>query len=224
MKFLHRHWYNLSVFIGFGILGVLFAYWSEFSVLQRFAIANLAVLFFHFYEEFGFPGGFGKLANTLLTKGSTAIDRFPLNQRSVWFGNWSFALLFYVPPIFFPNLIWLGLMPMLFGAVGQMFAHGILNNVMLKRAGLRYGYNSGLATALFGHVPLCIAYGYYVEAHGLATAWDWVIGFAYAVFAYVVAFRMVIMKVFEDVNTRWPFDATEMARFDKLYGQRGSAK
>lgn len=220
MKFFHRNWYNISFVIGLGVITILSIYWNKFSILQRFAIANLAVLFFHFYEEFGFPGGFGKLANTLLTKNSPAIDRFPLNQTSVWFGNWTFALLFYVPPIFFPNQIWLGLMPMLFGAVGQMFSHGILNNVMLKRAGLRYGYNSGLATAIFGHVPLCIGYGYYIESYDLTTGWDWIIGFLYAIFAYIVVFRMMIMKVFEDKNTRYPFDETETSRFDRLYGQK----
>lgn len=66
MTFLRRHWYDLSAFIGIGILAVLFVFWDDFSVLQRLSIANLAVIFFHFYEEFGFPGGFGKLANTLL--------------------------------------------------------------------------------------------------------------------------------------------------------------
>lgn len=219
MKFMHRHWYEVSAFIGVGIFAILLLFWSDFSILQRFAIANLGVIFFHFYEEFGFPGGFGKLANSLLYTTSPDITRWPLNQRSVWFGNWAFAILFYVPPIFFPNVMILGITPMLFGAIGQMFSHGGMNNVYLKKAGLRYGYNSGLATALFGHVPLCIAYGYYIETAGLATAWDWVLGFLYAVFAYVVVFRMVIMRVFEDKNSPYPFDATEMARFDRLYGR-----
>ena len=223
MKFLHRHWYNLSVFIGLGLLGVLFAYWNEFSILQRLSLANLAVIFFHFFEEFGFPGGFGKMANTLYYKTTPDARRWPLNQRAVMIGNWSFALIFYVPPIFFPNLIWLGLIPMLFGAVGQMFAHGILNNILLKRAGLRWGYNSGLATALFGHVPLAIAYGYYVESMGLATLMDWVIGVVGMVLAYGLVFRMMIMKNLEDENSPWPFDDVEMARFEKLYGVRKAA-
>lgn len=90
-------------------------------------------------------------------------------------------------------------------------------NLLLKKAGLRYVYNSGLATALFGHVPLCIGYGYYIETAGLTTAWDWVFGALYAVFAYAVFFRLIIMKVFEDKNSPYPFDATEMARFDRLY-------
>lgn len=219
MRYLHRHWYNLSAFIGIVIFSLLFVFWNDATTLQKFAIANLGVIFFHFFEEFGFPGGFGKLANTLYYTNSPDATRWPLNQNSVMIGNWSFALLFYVPPIFFPNIIWLGLIPMLFGAVGQMLAHGFINNIKLKQAGLKYGYNSGLITALFGHVPLCIFYGIYIEDAGMATGWDWGLGFLGSVLAYVVVFRMIIMKSLENKDSPYPFDSDEMHRFDKLYGR-----
>lgn len=219
MSYLRRHWYDLSAAIGLGILVTLFVFWNDFNVLQRLSIANLAVIFLHFFEEFGIPGGFGKFANTLLVPNSPAIDRWPLNQNSVMIGNWSFAALFYLPPIFFPDVMVLGLMPMLFGSIGQMLSHGILNNVRLKAAGLRYGYNSGLVTALFGHVPLAIAYGYYVQKMHLASPWDWVIAFLYAVFAYVVVFRLGIIRALQDENSLHPFDKTELDRFDHLYGR-----
>lgn len=132
-------------------------------------------------------------------------------------GNWGFAVLFYLPPIFFPNLIWLGLMPMLFGAIGQTLSHTFLNNAKLKAAGLRYGYNSGLVTAYLGHLPLAIAYGYVVQHNGLASGWDWLIAALYAVFAYVVVFRLGIIKGLEDKDSPYPFDAVELARFDRLY-------
>ncbi len=220
MKFMFRHWYDVSLGIGAVIFAALLASWSELSVLQRFALANLGVIFLHFFEEFGFRGGFGKLANTILTKDSPAPDRYPLNQLSVWVGNWTFALLFYVPPIFFPAIIWLGLMPMLFGMLGQMLAHGVLNNVALKRAGLRYGYNSGLATALLGHTPLAIAYIVHISGNGLAAWWDWAIAIGYAVFAYIVVFRIAIMGSLAKVDSEHPFDEIELARFDRLYGAR----
>lgn len=217
MKFLHRHWYDISAVIGVITLAILFVFWDDVSVLQRFAIANFAVLMLHVFEEFGFPGGFGKMANTLYFPDSAAPDRYPLNQNMVMVGNWAAAVLFYLPPIFFPQVIWLGLMPMLFGFGIQMLGHGFINNKLLKKAGLRYGYNAGLATALFGHVPLCIAYGIYVERMGLATGWDWVFGIAYTIFGYAIIFRKLIMKPLEDKNSPYPFDAVEMARFDRLY-------
>lgn len=64
-----------------------FILWGEFSLLQRLSIANFAVFMFHVFEEFGFPGGFGKLANTVLYTISPAPDRWPLNQNSVMIGN-----------------------------------------------------------------------------------------------------------------------------------------
>lgn len=217
MKFMFRHWYDVSLGIGLLIFVGLLVFWGDLSALQRFAVANLGVIFLHFFEEFGFRGGFGKLANTLLTKDSPEPDRYPLNQLSVWVGNWAFATLFYVPPIFFPNVIWLGLMPMLFGMFGQLLSHAFLNNLALKRAGLRYGYNSGLATALLGHTPLAVAYIVHIGSNGLAAWWDWAIAIAYAVFAYVVVFRIGIISGGARVDSKHPFDAVELARFDRLY-------
>jgi hypothetical protein len=222
LRWFLRHWYDVSLVIGIVILVVAASIGDRLSVLQRLSLANLGVIFLHFFEEFGFPGGFGKFANTLLNKGDgSSIDRHPLSQLSAMLGNWSFALLFYVPPIVFPDVMILGTMPMLFGAIGQMFAHGILNNVMLAKAGLCWGYNSGLATALFGHVPLAIAF---YRAADNATPSDWALGFAYAVFAYLVVFRTIIMGGLEDKKSPFPFDATEMARFDRQYGVKPKDK
>ena len=82
---------------------------------------------------------------------------------------------------------------MLFGMVGQLFSHAVLNNMMLKKAGLRYGYNSGLATALLGHTPLAVGYIIYISGNSLATLWDWTIAVAYMIFAYLVVFRKGII-------------------------------
>jgi hypothetical protein len=42
---------------------------------------------------------------------------------------------FYVLPIVFPNLIWLGLAQILFGMAGQLIVHGIVINRKMRRAG-----------------------------------------------------------------------------------------
>jgi Protein of unknown function with HXXEE motif len=126
-------------------------------------------------------------------------------------GNWLFAILFYLPPIFFPNIIWLGLMPVLFGAVFQVAAHGIFTNLKLRRL-----YNAGLATALLGHVPVGVCYIYYVQHNGLASRWDWLIAVLYVAFAYAIVFRMIIMNRLADENSPYPFDEAEMRRFDRF--------
>lgn len=214
MTWLRTNWYFVSAGVGVLILAALAVYWNDLSVLQRLSVANLGVIFFHFTEEFGLPGGFGKMANTLYFKNSPDITRYPLNQNSVMIGNWSFAILFYIPPIFLPDLIWLGLIPMIFGGVMQLLVHAIFNNRLIGNGNW---YNSGLATTALGHVPLFAAYAYFIQTNGIATIWDWVFGFVGAVLAYVVVFRTLIMKPLEDVNSPYPFTPEEMARFDRLY-------
>jgi hypothetical protein len=211
MKFLRRHWYEVSVGIALVIFACLALFWNNLSVLQRLSLANLGVIFLHFFEEFGFPGGFPKLANAVLYPSADApADRYPLNQNSVMIGNWIFAILFYIPPIFFPNLIWLGLMPILFGAVGQSISHLIVNNIAM-----RTWYNGGLATTVFGHIPIVVLYVTYVQQRGLATVWDYVIAVIYAVAAYALFFRRLIFAL-GDKNSPYPFDGVEMRRFDRL--------
>jgi hypothetical protein len=41
--------------------------------------------------------------------------------------------------------------------------------------------------------------------------------FAYAVFAYVLVFPIIIVKCLKDANSPFPFDATEMRRFGNRY-------
>ena len=193
------------------IFACLALFWNELSVLQRLSLANLGVIFLHFFEEFGFPGGFPKLANAVLYPSPDApADRYPLNQNSVMIGTWTFAILFYIPPIFFPNLIWLGLMPILFGAIGQSISHLVVNNIAM-----RTWLNGGLATTVLGHIPIAYLYISYVQQHGLATVWDYVIAVVYAVAAYALFFRRLILAL-SDKDSPYPFDKVEMARFDRL--------
>ncbi|WP_313100590.1 HXXEE domain-containing protein [Epilithonimonas sp.] len=213
MKFLLRHFYNISVFIGITILVFTFIYWNDLHYLSALALINLAVINFHFYEEFGFPGGFPYFANTIFGyKDSPKPDRFPLNQMSAFLTNWGTALVMYLPPVFFPDKIWLGLAPILFGGVAQLIIHGIVNNKMLKT-----WYNGGLATTLFGHVPVMILYIQYIETNNLVTVWDYVIGTVLMIVWYVVGIRIIINKGFENLNSPYPFDKTEMDKFHKAY-------
>ena len=70
--------------------------------------------------------------------------------------NVIFAYGFYLVPIFFPKAIWFGLAPVLVGLTMQFFGHVIYVNVKLKTF-----YNPGVATTLFGHVPVGLIYLYY---------------------------------------------------------------
>lgn len=211
MRFIIRHFYNISAFVG-GIC-VIFAvvFWQELSPLQRLALLNFVVINFHFFEEFGFPGGFPTFANTMFAcKNSPAPDRYPLNQLSACLTNWGTAIVLYLPPIFFPELIWFGLAPIIFGGVAQLIMHGLYNNLLLKRY-----YNAGLISTLFGHFPIAIVYIHYIVMNNMATIWDWIIGIAIMFIWYIVGVRIIIVKSCESINSRYPFDEVELNRFKK---------
>ena len=84
--------------------------------------------------------------------------------------NWGTALVLYVPPIIFPDAIWFGLAPILFDGLAQLIVHAIVNNKMLGTY-----YNAGLATVVFGHLPIAIIYIIYIHTHNLVSFWDYVI-------------------------------------------------
>lgn len=114
----------------------------------------------------------------------------------------------YVPPIIFPDAIWFGLAPILFGGLAQLIVHAIVNNKMLGTY-----YNAGLATVVFGHLPIAIIYIIYIHTHNLVSFWDYVIGVVIMVLWYVVGIRILINKGFESMNSSYPFAPEEMAKF-----------
>lgn len=212
MKYLLCNYYNLSVPIGIAILLFTFIDWNNLNYLSAFSLLNLAALNFHFFEEFGFPGGFPYFANTMFAmKNSPRPDRYPINQMVCFLTNWGTALVLYVPPIFFPDKIWLGLAPVIFGLL-QIVGHGIMNNIMLKT-----WYNGGLAAALFGHLPVGIFYIKYIVENNLATSWDWAIGTAIVPIWYILGVRILIAKTLKDINSPYPFDKVEMDKFHTAY-------
>jgi hypothetical protein len=121
---------------------------------------------------------------------------------------WLTAVFLYVPPVFFPDTVWFGFAPILFGGVAQLIVHGIYNNLLLKRF-----YNSGLAAVLFGHVPVALLYIRYIVKNNMADISDWIIAVLIMVGWYVIVLRLVLQKVFSDKNSPFPFDETEMKRF-----------
>ncbi len=211
--FILKHWVKMSLWMGLAILAGTLATWSHWHYLQALALLNLGVIFLHFYEEFEFPGGFPKFCNTMFAmKNSPAPDRYPLNQMSALWTNWGTAVVMYLVPVFFPEQIWLGLVPMIFGGVAQLLVHGIVNNVMLKT-----WYSSGLFVVVFGHLPLMVAYIHYIETHNLASVWDYVVAVVLMVLWYGVVLRVIVPKIWQRVDSPYVFSQQQMDRFDKVY-------
>jgi hypothetical protein len=207
MGFFRRHWYDVGAVVAAAAIISLIAGWQDMSVLRRLLALNFIVLLIHQYEEYGWPGGEPAIMNMGLQR-SDCPNRYKLNQNSAMVVNVLAAYGFYLVPVFFPTVIWLGLAPVLFGIL-QFVIHGIVTNAKLRSL-----YNPGLAAVVLGHIPIGAYYLYYVHAQGLASVWDWVFGIAYMLaFQYVFLFKLTFVWL-ADLNSPYAFADEEMRRFN----------
>ena len=208
LKFLRRHWHD----IGVGSAVIAGAYlvlgWNEIGMLQRLLILSFIVVLLHQFEEYSWPGGFPAVANAVLFSSPTP-DRYPLNQNSSMAANVTFAYGFYLVPVFFPNVIWLGLSTFIVGAVLQVIGHAFIVNYRIRSL-----YSPGVATAVFGWLPLGAMYLYYIREHGLVNGRVWLAAIGFTVVATGFIFGVIEMVLLGDKNSAHPFDPDEMKRFD----------
>ena len=207
MSAYRRHWYNIGLFIGIGVVVFVAIGWQSLEVLQRVLLLNFAALLFHQFEEYGWPGGEPAIMNKVLQPSLTP-DRYPLNQNSAMVINVVVAYPFYMIPVFFPTVIWLSLAPILFGML-QVVVHGVVTNAKLKTF-----YNPGLLAVIAGHVPLGMYYVYYIQSKDLATMRDWVFGVMYLM-AFIGLFMRTLTYVWlAKSDSPYVFDDVEMKRFN----------
>ena len=208
LKFLRRHWHDIGLFSAVVAGGYLIFAWNEIIFIQKLLILNFIAVLLHQFEEYSWPGGFPAVANIVLMP-SEKPDRYPLNQNSSMMANIIFAYVFFLLPVFFPNVIWLGLAPVLVGSILQFISHGIYTNIKLKSF-----YNPGVAATVFGHIPIGVLYIYNIVANNLVDLWGWLFAVLYmAVFMFLVFF-IIEQKLLGDKNSPYSFDQDEMKRFD----------
>ena len=207
MNFIRRNWYNIGLVVAIGTTLYLAFAWHNMTILQILLLSNFVAVLIHQFEEYRFPGGFPAIVNMAILPSSTP-NRYPFNQRSAMVTNLLGAYGFYLIPVFFPTVIWLGLAPMLFG-IGQFVVHGIVANIRLRTI-----YSPGLGAAALLHVPIGIYYIYYIHITGIVSVWDWVIGLVYI--SLVVYFAEIKMTFtwFADKNSPFAFSEAEMRRFN----------
>ena len=183
--------------------------WHDISIMQRLVTLSFMAMVLHQFEEYTFPGGFPAIANTVLHT-TEQPDRYPLNQRSAAWINIYGTYCFYLLPVFFPDVIWLGLAPMIMG-IGQTGVHVFKTNIEMKSF-----YNPGMLAVVFLHVPIGIYYIAYITKNNLDTGLDWIITVIYLLLVCVVGLVFLTYKVWPDHNTKYPFSPEEMAKFEKL--------
>lgn len=208
MKFIRRHWYNIGMLIALVLIITLPFTLSNMNFLQIVLYLNFIVILIHQFEEYGFPGGEPVIMNSYLQTSSKP-NRYPLNQNSAMVTNVVCAYIFYLLPVFFHNIIWLGLAPILFG-LSQFIVHGIITPKKIGRF-----YNPGLGAVIIGHIPLAIIYIYYIIANNLGHWYDWIIGIIYMFAVAGIIVGKMTYDWLADENSQYPFDPVEMKRFKK---------
>ena len=208
-KFFRRHWHDVGL-ISATIAGVYLAVaWDDLDFLQRILILNFVVVLLHQFEEYSWPGGFPAVANlVMLSRPSTSRYFKPLNQLSSAVANVAFAYVFYLLPVFFPGTVWLGLSTIIVGAVLQVIGHGILVNYEIRSL-----YSPGVATAVFGWLPLGVVYVYYIQDRGLAGGREWLVAMGYTIVAMTLIFYVIEQRIFGGEYPPYPFEQDELERF-----------
>ena len=112
MKKFVNNWQNISVL--FALIAAIAAFVVD-DLVTKLLLASIAVLFLHFFEEFGFPGGFPWMGVKVLL-GSREKDstKWNCNNLNSMFGNRGFLVLVYFLPLVLPDVHFLLLEAMIF--------------------------------------------------------------------------------------------------------------
>ena len=214
MRWYVRHFYDVG--IGAALVALTWGVLAELDTLQQILLLSFAVLCLHEFEEYGWPGGFPSYMNRVmfpkilarLGKEGGPSDRYILNQvNSVWV-NVVAGYPFYVVPIFFPDVIWLGLAPIMFN-LAELLLHGVVAVTATKSP-----YNPGLFSCL-PWLVLSVWYIVEVTSNDLASGADWGIAVAYLLAWTIVALPVGTFVLLSDRNSRYPFAPEEQSRFEK---------
>ena len=203
MRFLRLHWYHVG-----GVLFVALAYfmgfWGDhFSRIQVILTYSFMAMLLHQFEEYAMPGGLPGIGNVVMMGEKQAPDRYPLNANQVMISNVFLTYPFYVIPILFPQVIWLGVMQIGQGLI-QVPLHGVVMNVKLKSP-----YNPGMLSCVLLQLPIGIYYIWYVTANNLATTRDFVFGSIAALLSIFVLWLGPI-ALLRSRQSKYPFAPEQM--------------
>ncbi len=148
-------WLYLMILVSGIIIGATICNWRVWGLQEKVFAAATALLPFHVLEEWYFPGGFHTMYN-LMAK-SNCPDRYPMNQLSDMLTN-------FIGVVFGCIVLVLGVNPFfcvmqLFLCAAEVFGHfsgGIYLYRKFKSKGKRTIYSPGMATTVFGYIPVAV--------------------------------------------------------------------
>lgn len=203
MKFYRLHWYHVGGAL-FVALVYIMGFWGDhLRWIQAVLVYSFMGMLLHQFEEYAFPGGFPGLANVVMMGERQAPDRYPLNANQVTISNVFLTYPFYIIPIFFPHVIWLGVMQVGQGLL-QVPIHGVVMNVRLKSP-----YNPGMLSCLLVQLPVGVYYIWYVTVHHLATKTDYLLGAVAAILSLFVLWLGPILLL-RSRQSKYPFAPEQM--------------
>ena len=152
MNAYRRNWPRAGAVLGMALGGAsTLAAGKKLSNLRALSVMNLIALLVHQYEEYEDPGYFPGQFNRGIFK-SDQPRNYPLNTNTALCINTAIAYPFYIAPIIFPKVRWLGLPPVLFG-ISQSIGHGVIFPKIAKAR-----YSPGFLASILLHVPIGFTY------------------------------------------------------------------
>ncbi|ACV22878.1 hypothetical protein Shel_18620 [Slackia heliotrinireducens DSM 20476] len=182
MKSLVNHWHEVSVFLA-GAVAVCAILLVEDPV-QKCLLAAIVAMLLHFFEEFGFPGGFPHMGvKALLGSDEPDSTKWHCNNLNSMFGNWTALLLLYIVPLLLPGVRFLTLSAMMF-LFAEVLMHLVLFNMRQKSL-----YNPGMVTGVVLMGAIGIYYFTSVFDASAVVWWDWALAVVWFVAVFVLCFR-----------------------------------
>ena len=203
MKKLVNIWHYVSVYLaGFSALIALFA---PIDPVQKCLLASITILFLHFFEEFGYPGGFPLMGmKVMMNSDEMDSTKWDVNNLSSMFGNWGFLFLLYILPLIFPNVRFLTLSAMMF-----LFAE-VLMHLVLFPVALKTFYNAGQITAVLG-LGFIGCYYFTTEFNPAMFVWyDYVLAVVWFVAVFMFCFRS---KLYWDLGKKDGYALTDVTAY-----------
>ncbi|TWS94234.1 HXXEE domain-containing protein [Streptococcus sp. sy018] len=201
MKKIVNNWHYLSVYLS-GISALAFLF--PLNTSQVCLVTAIIFLFLHFFEEFGFPGGFPLMGmKVMMNSDEMDYTKWNCNNLNSMFGNWSFLFLVYILPLLFPNFSFLTLSAMLF-LFAEVIMHFLIFPIKLKTI-----YNAGLVTSV-GMGIIGIYYFTTVFQANVLTWFDYVLAVAWFIFVFLFSFRS---KLYWQLGQKSGYDLTEQTAY-----------
>lgn len=170
MRWFLRHWHLVGLVLAVGLVALVAVRRDDWSDLRVLLVLSLAALMLHQVEEYGWPGGFPRMVNTVVFR-SDLPDRYPLDARIAWIVNVALGWTLYgAVALLAHRAVWLAIASLVVSA-GNVAAHTLLFNIRGSTL-----YNPGLATSWLLFVPVIVGFVVLARRDDLVGTIDVIVG------------------------------------------------